>query len=432
VAARDGFVAAGDGDRAARVEVLLGLHALARGRAAAADAHVTRALDHLGPDGPPTRTAAMALNTRAFLLLARGQDAAGFAAADRALATARALGQPDLVAGALCPIGASRLMLGDLGGADDLERGIAMLEAARKLQDAAQWWGVLAIGLWTAGLLDRCAAVVAEGRARTTGWGLTPMLSRFGVVTASLDWAAGRWDAVLAFADEFFERFTACDTQRMVEPRVRLARAAVLLARGDVDGALADSTAMVDLVGGADVPVLPQQALAVHGRALLAAGDRDGAADALARVVDGQRRRPATAVVMPNQVLLADDLADDLAEDFRGGLGRALPEGGLDAFQPSPWRDAAAAYLAGDRRQAAALYERMGVPAAAAEARLRAARRLRAAGEVDAAAVELRAATAFLRAAGVAVGVREAEEGDEPDAGRRAGADAGAAANQAL
>jgi tetratricopeptide (TPR) repeat protein len=397
-AARDGFRAAGDHDRAARVEALLSVHALSHGLAADADAHVTQALDHLGEAGTPSRSRVIALSTRAFLQLTKEPGPAAFAAAREVLAMARALGQPDLIASGLCQIGAGKLAIGDLGGADDLEHGIAMLRRERKLSAAAQWWVVLATGLWLAGDLERSATATAEGRAHTEDWELPSFLPRFDAVKASLDWSAGRWDEVLAFAGDFLARLAAGEGPRLVEPTTRLSRASVLLARGDVEGALADTQALLDLVREAPILSLAQQALALHGRVLLAAGRRDEAAATLDDILTNQRRTPAASAAPPNQVILADD------------LGQQLPACAIGSLPPTRWQAAATAYVAGDRTGAAARYEAMGALTAAAETRVRAARA--ASGDTDCARVaraQLRPALAFLRRAGASAWLRETE-----------------------
>ena len=104
--------------------------------------------------------------------------------------------------------------------------------------------------------------------------------------------------------------------------------------------------------------------------------------------------------------LLGPDLGVDLPLAL-AELGQ--PADALDALgiPASPWLDAARALLAGDARQAAAVYRAIGARPDEADARMAAARQLFAAGHTAEAEVELDAATAFWNEVGATSRLRE-------------------------
>jgi hypothetical protein len=96
------------------------------------------------------------------------------------------------------------------------------------------------------------------------------------------------------------------------------------------------------------------------------------------------------------------DLAVDLAK-----LGHQANE--LDAVSPSPWREAARAFVAGDPARAAGIYAEIGSRPDEAYARLQAARGFLADGHAAKAASELVIARAFYREVGANAYLTEAE-----------------------
>jgi hypothetical protein len=81
----------------------------------------------------------------------------------------------------------------------------------------------------------------------------------------------------------------------------------------------------------------------------------------------------------------------------------------LDAALPSPWLDAAKAYVAGDPRRAAEVYAEIGSRPDEAYARLEAARRLALSGRVVEARAEAETALGFYREVDAAAYQEESE-----------------------
>jgi hypothetical protein len=136
---------------------------------------------------------------------------------------------------------------------------------------------------------------------------------------------------------------------------------------------------------------------ALRARVVLAAGGRDEA-----RAIAGELLADLT--VVPDGSEVTTDLAVVLAD--LGWAPGALP-GGLP---PTGWHVAARALADGEVDRAVALYDALGSPADAADARLRAARRQAASGDAGAARDTLGPALALWRTAGAAGYLAEAAE----------------------
>jgi hypothetical protein len=133
-------------------------------------------------------------------LLVADRNADALQVAREGVAMARDLGDRDMEAYALGTIGAARVSLGDAGGIADLERCIALCEAAGS-STVISWRNNLAFSFALLGDLRRCFA------AREVAW---EAAERFGSVR-TLRWLeieragecywTGRWDQALEIAD---------------------------------------------------------------------------------------------------------------------------------------------------------------------------------------------------------------------------------------
>jgi hypothetical protein len=168
-----------------------------------------------------------------------------------------------------------------------------------------------------------------------------------------------------------------------MECECRIWRGRIRLARGKVNPALKDGTRALELARESGDAQNLHPALAFTARVLLAV---DRAAEAGGLVDELQ-------VGLPEK-LLNPDLGVDLPVDL-AKLGH--PVGALDAIPPSPWLEAARAYVAGDPARAAGIYAEIGSRPDEAYARLQVARGLLADGHATQANTELAIARAFFR-----------------------------------
>ena len=125
--ARDGLVAAGDVERAAEAETLLGEIAWMAGSPRRTLEQLDRAAA-LVAERPASPAKAYVLANRSRYLMLAGRQAEAIAVGREALAMAEQLELAELTAASLNNIGTARAESGDPGGADDLERAITIAE----------------------------------------------------------------------------------------------------------------------------------------------------------------------------------------------------------------------------------------------------------------------------------------------------------------
>jgi class 3 adenylate cyclase/tetratricopeptide (TPR) repeat protein len=347
VQARDETLAAGDPDRAAESQVILGELLWSRGRRDDAFDQVTQAVATL--EGRPASYAkAYAFSTLAQFRI-RADDADGaLAAARQATAFADQLGLDELRADALMTIGLARVTTGDLGGLEDLERSIAIAEEANSPLAIR---GYLNLGSMRANLgdLQRAAALYAQGER---------LAERFGDATWSVWLELERlyehyWrsdlDSALELAAHLQGRAERGELRRL-EIDACLVRGWIALARGDEAAALTDAGRALALAREAGDPQNLYPALALQARTLAAAGRYDEAAAVADELLGLMREQPS----LPSFWIL--DLAIALVETGRGSeLSDAT------AGAPSTrWLEAASAYVAGDAQRAADLCGEIG------------------------------------------------------------------------
>jgi class 3 adenylate cyclase/tetratricopeptide (TPR) repeat protein len=360
VEARDAMLGAGDADRAAESQVILGELLWRRGRRDEAFTHVTEAVRTLHGRAP-SYPKAYAFSTLAQFRIRADEAEAALAAAREAMSIADELGLDDVRADALMTIGLARTTTGDLGGLGDLERSIAIAEEANSPLAIR---GYLNLGSMLANLGDlrRAAELHAHGQR---------LAERFGDATWSVwleierlyeHYWRGEWDAALELADQLRARAERGDSRRLeIDPR--LVRGWIALARGDEALALADADRALALAREAGDPQNLYPALALRARTLAAAGRQAEAeehADELLRLMREQPSLPSFWVT---------DLAIVLTDL---GRGDELEEAAHD-LQPTRWLDAARAYVAGRPADAADLYAEIAASPEEAYARLRTA-----------------------------------------------------------
>jgi len=387
-AARDGLLAAGDRGRAAEAEVLLSQLAFVRGRDRSD--HLNRALALV--DGlPPSPSTAAVLKGCMMHLMVAERHAETIQVAHKALAMARELGLRDVEAVAFGTTGAARVTRGDPGGIADLEHCVAICEELASF-DLVPWSGNLAFAYSILGDLPRCFATRAAAWRAAERYGSVRHLRWIALERVAEQYWTGRWDDAVGAVDALVAE-TAEGARHYLECECRSWRGRILLARGEVAAAVEDARQGLRLARESGDPQNLDPALAFGARALLAAGRGGEARPLVEELLAGLGER-----------LLKPDLGVDLAVDL---VALGHPASVLDGALPSPWLEAARAFVAGEPGRAAAIYEAIGSRPDAAYARLEAARRQAEGGQDGGAGIE--SALQFFREVEAGAYLREAE-----------------------
>jgi class 3 adenylate cyclase/tetratricopeptide (TPR) repeat protein len=382
------LLARGDVDRAVEAEVLLA----ERDWFAGSNDSTFSRLEHaraLVADRPASVSKARTYAELSRFLMLAGRFDEAEAVGGEALALARELDVRELQAHALNNVGTARAARGDDAGFADLEEAFAIAEAINS-NEALRALGNQASLVGDRGDLRRSRELYEQtgklaGRFGLVGFGVWTL-----VELALNDYHAGRWDDALRAAGEYLAQVTEGHYQ---EPLGRFVTGAILLARGDPERGLAESEPGVAFARRAKDPQLLYPTLAGHAHLLALAG-RDVEAGALA---DELLELGSSGTFGAN--LWVVHLAFTL-----DALGRAADVEALLAASRSRsrWRDAALAYVRGDRAAAADELFEIGDLAGEAFAHLRAA-------EEGAGSEQAMRALAFYRSVGATALVRRAE-----------------------
>jgi class 3 adenylate cyclase/tetratricopeptide (TPR) repeat protein len=392
LAAREAFLTSGRWESAAEAELLLGELGFLSGRGGERAAHLERARALIAAAPPSPVKAAVARGRMAHLAMANRHGEAREAAGE-VLTMARALGLRDMEADALGTIGLARVDAGDAGGVADLEAAIATHE--REGTPGISWHLNLAYALAALGDLPRCFASWATAATLAERFGSMRALRSIQLQRVAEHYWTGRWDQAVSVVDALVA--SPAGEGNYLEWECRVWRGRIRLARGDLDGALADSSAALELARRTADPMALNPACAFRACALLAAG-KEGAA----RAMTGELLAGLGGSVLGAEI--SADLGTALA-----GLRHPLAMLDRRGVPPSPWLAAARALVAGEPARAAELYARIGARPEEAGARLAAARRAvatRRPGEVEA---HLERAAAFYREVGAYARLAEAE-----------------------
>jgi class 3 adenylate cyclase len=357
-AAIDGFLARGDPGRAAEAAVLLGSDLFYRGDIESSRAMRERSLE-LAREAPPSPSTARALATvaRATQVLDR-ENARALELAREALAMAEDAGDDETAAMCLNTIGLARVHSGDAGGIEDLELSVERAAGAGSVFHLQAALNNLANSLWEVGRLVEGSSRIRESRALCQRYGFAnALLWNDAECVFDADFR-GDLEAVLAGITEFLSRDASA--VGFQERAIRATRARALLARGQIDAALADAeNALASLrEAGLDAQVAPF-VLTVAARTFRAVGQDDEADALLAEVLGG----------VPDELIF--DLPLHLLE-----LGRAEDYLALTEGRPGHrWREAGRTAAEGDLAGASEIYGEIGARFAEAWAALLAAER---------------------------------------------------------
>ncbi|MBD0328628.1 MAG: AAA family ATPase [Thermoleophilia bacterium] len=389
--ARDALLAGGDPDTAADACALLAEAWWHQGRNAEGRAALAQA-QQLVHGRPPSPSAARVLAEVSRYAMLADETGEAIRTGREALSIAERLGLDELVPGVLVNIGTARGNAGDRGGVDDLERAVELAQAtsnpalaraynnlAALEDDAEREYELLLLAKEAADRLGNApVGRYVEGRL---------VLSLFHL---------GRWDEFL----EAGRRFVAeCEAgmPNYNEPYVHGNLSTVLLARDDLDGALAAADRALELAREANEPQALQPALARQVDVNVALGRMPEARRAAEELL-AMLERGVTAFGAGSLALAADEL----------GLRDRLPAV-VDGLPDRPGVRAARSVLEGDLVRAAELAAESGWPFEEADFRLRAAEALVRAGRRAEADVQLQKALAFFRSVGATRYVRRGE-----------------------
>jgi tetratricopeptide (TPR) repeat protein len=192
----------------------------------------------------------------------------------------------------------------------------------------------------------------------------------------------GRWDEALATADEYLAAISDAPSHYM-EGACGTSRAAIWLARGRIEEAVAEARLGTELARPAKDAQTINPALTLEALAWLAQGDRAAAGVIADALVEAWRE---VGIVHPNECADAPWIFIDLGRTDE--LGQALAQ----AKGFTPWHEAARRAIRGDLVGAAEEYAQIGSVPDEAHARLRAAEAFVQEGRRAAADAQLRLA----------------------------------------
>jgi tetratricopeptide (TPR) repeat protein len=396
--ASEGLLAQGDVEGAAEAQAMLGLNWWVRGSSERAHAHAERAERLLsGTAASPTR--AQVLSMVARLATAAGDNARAVEVGTEALRLAEALGRVDLCARNVLTIGTARASDGDPEGLRDVERSIELATEANLTH--LRWKGMVNLASLKAEYGDiRGAEAINRQSVRVAAESGNPADIEWDRAEGSVyAYHGGRWSEAEEGLQEFLG--AAGSEGHYMETVAREIRSRIRRARGDIEGAVADSEWQLRRAREILDPQSLYPALAVHADHLAAAGRPAEALEAAEELLaHWETDRTLRGVAAPS------DLAWALA-----ALGRPADLLRMIEAKPGPsrWVHAAEAILHGDFVVAAGVFDEIGSLPDAALARLRAAEALLQAGREDEAGAQLGHALAFYRAVGAHGLLRECE-----------------------
>jgi class 3 adenylate cyclase/tetratricopeptide (TPR) repeat protein len=357
LAAQDGFLAHEDTESAALTAVLVSRMYWVQGEKARAEEQLAKSLA-LVQDAPLSLAKGTVLAQWARNEFLEGRVREGLEIAQSTLPLVEELGADELTSHVLNTLGMARAWLGDGGGADDLRRAVELAKAANAPEAIHLGLNNLANVLWLMGDLDGASASLARARESDERHGFAGGLRWLDVEDMFDHDLRGEWDEALAHASAFLERSEG--GRHVQQAAAHVVRALILVARGELGAAQAD--AEIGLAygresKGEDLP----PALAYTARVFVAVGRQDEAEALLAELLEEHRATLGIHWLRELPLLLAE-------------LGRG--DDYLAAVMetpPSPWLEAGVAVAEGNFLEAAESYERRGVRATEAWARLLAA-----------------------------------------------------------
>ena len=363
----DAFERAGDPERAAEAAVAASWHAW-HTRPADARGLLDRATAIL--DGrPPSRATALVLAEHARMLMMNFQFDSGRREAERAIDHARAIGDVELEADAIVTKAACMAKDGDSSAIELFDRALELVGHGRV---AARAYTNLGVAWAALGDLGRAIDVSIEGAARAAQDGDLQGAAFLRGNVLGLRFDAGDWEEALQEANSLIGS-PGFNRQEYLARYVRAtAEAAAVL------------PALVGLAGF-----------------LRRRGRSDDSAAKLDEVVSALDAAESVGDIQEFHVELVVELLEAGRPQAAESIVGRMPEG--------PWRDACRSLVEGEDAAAADSLASMGTQRLAADLRLRAARKLAAAGRLGEAEAQLELARAFFRKVGATALMAEAD-----------------------
>jgi tetratricopeptide (TPR) repeat protein len=396
--ARDLLLAQGDVETAAVAELLIGDMVWRRGRGKEAQDRFDRAASLI--EGRPASTeVAQAKGHLARYLMVTSRPTDAIRVGREALAVAEPLGAEDIRTHALNSVGMARISTGDLGGFDDIERSIAVAEAATLPWHVARGNVNLGVALFFRGDMRRALEVHERNLEYSRRYGMEG-----GIIWNKAEVAfdlclVGRWDESLAIVDAEIARMEA-GAPHYLEAQHRPTRARIRQGRGDPGGALEDAERGVEAGRSAGDPQALLPTLAERARVLFLMGHTEEAVGTIEEIlpsVDPVPIMDRAWWIVPAAIVLSEV-----------GRGQEILALGGESL-PSRWVQAVRLWAVGDLAGAADRFEKIGSAPDEAYARVREAERLVATGHRAEAEPFLSRALELYRAMGATAFIRDAE-----------------------
>jgi class 3 adenylate cyclase/tetratricopeptide (TPR) repeat protein len=393
--ARDELLASSDAERAAEIETMLGDVVWFKGDHVTARRHVDRALELVAARSPSAAKARVVGQAARHAMLL-GDTPTAVELGNQALAMADTFGLDDLRADILVTIGTALLENRNRAGAETIMKAIELAERCDALRTAARAYHNLGATMWQFDF-DEAVRYLMKARELAHRLGDREMAHLSDGIWIGYLYSLGRWEEALTSADEYIAECEA-GGPRYGEDTAREARALIRHARGDDRGAADDLERALSFARATETPQAWTPVVLSAATIWHELGRDDEATQATHELF------AHSEIALPNLntaafAFLARELG--LADDMRRLLDAAETV--------APLESAARAILEGDDAAAADMLEDIGIVVDSAQARLRAARSLAAAGRSAEAEEQLRPALAFFRSVGARRYVRDAE-----------------------
>jgi predicted ATPase/class 3 adenylate cyclase len=396
-AAVDALIAAGDPERASEAEAYLARVFWDRGEHELVREHLTLAEGLAGSSTSVAAARVLAFSARIRNIAGDAEDALRLAEAAFAMATELEL--DELRAHALTTIGMSKNDLDFGTGTADMERALEIGLAADS-PVAATILNNLAVNATLATDFRRTAELYDEAIRLADRYG-DAATKRF--VRGNRIWVSfmfGDWDVALESANAFVAECEA-GSPHTLEPFVREVRASVLLARGDLEGAVRDQRYALEHMESKHEPFHMAGTLAGTAALYAELGRLDEARDLAVQIPPIVREIGLHGALTTRLGPFAEELGilDELREAVAVGAGPAFPV----------WRSVMEHVLAGELGAAADILGAAGSPTMEASLRRRSGMRKLERGETTEAVSELEQALAFYRPVGASFYVAQIE-----------------------
>jgi class 3 adenylate cyclase/tetratricopeptide (TPR) repeat protein len=239
MSARDALLAAGDNGVAAEAEIELAMLLSDRGETSLASECIGRVRELLD-DLELSRSKARVISFISGFLMTAGESHEAIRVGREALRMAEQLDLDEERSRALSTIGSSRILRGDYGGIEDLERSVAIGLRANSPTEIYRSQSNLGEGFWKLGQLRRGSACWQDAEDTALRFGQIVQTRWIRSMRSDEQYVLGWWEESLIRANELLAEVEA-GTPHLMASACYVTRAQIRLGRDDVPGALADA-----------------------------------------------------------------------------------------------------------------------------------------------------------------------------------------------